>query len=82
MSKTLPVLTITLDLPLEAARVRIGLRDDEVLDPMEAMRDFAAIRDWLMAVAHENPRRCHVFDANQTSDEVTRDIWGIFEPLL
>lgn len=79
---TLPDLTIILDLPLEVARGRRELRRDGVLDPAEATRDFAAIREGLVAVARENPRRCHVVDANQTPGAVAHDIWCIIEPLL
>ncbi|AKU11036.1 thymidylate kinase [Azoarcus sp. CIB] len=79
---TLPDLTIILDLPLEVARGRRGLRRDGVLDPAEATRDFAAIREGLLAVACEDPRRCHVVDANQTPGAVAHDIWCIIERLL
>lgn len=79
---TLPDLTIILDLPLEVARGRRGLRRDGVLDPAEATRDFAAIREGLLAVACEDAGRCHVVDANQTPDAVAHDIWCIIEHLL
>lgn len=79
---TLPDLTIILDLPLEVARGRRGLRRDSVLDPAETTRDFAAIREGLLAVAREAPRRCHVVDANQTPVAVAHDIWCIIEPSL
>lgn len=79
---TLPDLTIILDLPLEVARGRRGLRHDGVLDPAEATRDFAAIREGLLALACEAPRRCHVIDANQTPDAVAQDVWCIIEQLL
>lgn len=79
---TLPDLTIILDLPLEVARGRRGLRRDGVLDPAEATRDFAAIREGLLAVASEDPGRCQVVDANQTPGAVADDIWCIIEHLL
>lgn len=79
---TLPDLTIILDLPLEVARGRRELRRDGVLDPAEATRDFAAIREGLVAVAREDPGRCHVVDANQTPGAVACDIWCIIDPLL
>jgi len=79
---TLPDLTIILDLPLEVARGRIGLRRDGVLDPAEATRDFVSIREGLLTVAREDPQRCHVVDANQTVGEVAHDIWCIIEHLL
>ncbi|MTV41906.1 dTMP kinase [Duganella radicis] len=79
---TLPDLTIILDLPLEVALGRRGLRRDGVLDPAEATRDFAAIRHGLLVMAREAPERCHVVDANQTVDAVACDIWRIVENLL
>jgi dTMP kinase len=79
---TLPDLTIILDLPLKVACDRRGWRRDGVLDPQEATRDFAAIREGLLAVARDDPGRCHVIDANQTRDAVARDIWCIVEHLL
>lgn len=79
---TLPDLTIILDLPLEVARDRRGQRRDGVADPAEDTRDFAAIRDGLVAVARGNPGRCHVIDANQSPSAVARDIWRLVEPLL
>ncbi len=82
VESTLPDLTIILDLPLEVARGRRGLRSDGVLDPAEATRNFAAIREGLLAVAREAPRRCHVVDANQTPDAVAQDVWCIIEQLL
>jgi dTMP kinase len=33
-------------------------------------------------VAHQEPERCHVIDANQSPDGVARDIWRLVEPLL
>ena len=82
VAAAVPDLTIILDLPIEVARGRRGLRRDGGLDPAEATRDFAAIREGLVAVAHEDPRRCHVVDANQTPGAVARDIWDIIEHLL
>lgn len=79
---TLPDLTIILDLPLEVARGRRELRRDGVLDPAEATRDFAAIREGLLAAARGDPERCRVVDANQTPDAVAHDIWCIIEHLL
>ncbi|PWE42708.1 dTMP kinase [Pseudomonas prosekii] len=82
VGSTLPDLTIILDLPLEVARDRRRQRHDGVADPAEETRDFAAIRDGLLAVAFENPGRCHVIDADQSQSAVARDIWRLVEPLL
>jgi dTMP kinase len=79
---TLPDLTIILDLPLKVACDRRGWRRDGVLDPEEATRDFAAIREGLIAVARDDPGRCHVVDANQPPGAVARDIWCVVEHLL
>lgn len=79
---TLPDLTIILDLPLAVAHGRREQRRDGVLDPAEAARDFAVIREALIAVAHQEPERCHVVDANQSPEGVARDIWRLVEPLL
>lgn len=82
VGSTLPDLTIILDLPIEVARNRRGQRHDGVADPAEATRDFAAIQDALLTVALENPRRCHLIDADQSPSAVARDIWQLVEPLL
>lgn len=79
---TLPDMTIILDLPLEVALRRRGLRRDNVLDPAEALRDFASIREGLLSVAREAPERCRVIDANQTLDAVAQDIWSLIEHWL
>ena len=71
-----------LDLPLAVAHGRREQRRDGVPDPAEAARDFAVIRKALIAVAHQEPERCHVIDANQSLDGVARDIWRLVEPLL
>lgn len=82
VGSTLPDLTIILDLPLEVARARRNLRRDGVLDPAEATRDFAAIHEALIAIARQEPERCHVIDADQPPDAVARDIWRLVEPFL
>ncbi|KKO66111.1 Thymidylate kinase [Janthinobacterium sp. KBS0711] len=79
---TLPDLTIILDLPLDVALSRRVLRRDGVLDPAEATRDFASIREALLTVAREDKKRCHVVNANQTLDAVAQDIWCIVQRLL
>jgi dTMP kinase len=79
---TLPDLTIILDLPLEVALDRRALRRDGVLDPAEATRDFASIREGLLTMAREDSRRCHVVDANQTLGAVAHDVWCIIKNLL
>ncbi len=79
---TLPDFTFILDLPLEVARGRREQRRDSVLDPAEEARDFAVIREALITVAHQEPERCHVIDANQSPNAVARDIWRLVEPFL
>lgn len=82
VGNTLPDFTFILDLPLEVARGRREQRRDSVLDPAEASRDFAVIREALTTVAHQEPERCHVIDANQSPKAVARDIWRLVEPFL
>jgi len=79
---TLPDLTFILDLPLKIAGARRDQRHDDISDPAEATRDFAAIRNGLLEVAIQNPERCHIINANQQPGEVARDIWRIVERLL
>ena len=79
---TLPNLTIVLDLPLDVAIGRRSLRSDGILDPAEATRDFASIREGLLTVARKETKRCHVVNANQTLEAVAQDIWFIVERLL
>lgn len=79
---TLPDLTIILDLPLGVALGRRRQRRDGSSDPAEDTRNFAAIRNALVAVAHKDPGRCHVIDASQSPSAVARDIWRLVEPLL
>jgi dTMP kinase len=82
VGSTLPDLTIILDIPIEVARGRRGQRRDGVLDPAESTRDFAAIREGLVAVAREEPGRCHVINADQSPGAIARDIWRLVEPFL
>lgn len=82
VGNTLPDLTIILDLPPDVALNRRKLRSDNISDPAEATRDFASIRAGLLAVALEEPTRCHVIDANQRLEAVAQDIWCIVEQLL
>lgn len=79
---SLPDLTIILDLPLEVARLRRTQRLDGVADPAEQTRDFGTIRDGLLAIAHENPGRCYVINADQSPTAVAHDIWLWVEALL
>lgn len=79
---TLPNLTIILDLPLEVAFERRRKRREGDLDPAEATRDFAVIREGLLAVVLENPGRCHLINANQSPGAIARDIWRLVEPFL
>lgn len=79
---TMPEVTIILDLPAEVARNRRAQRRDGLPDPDEATRDFNTIREALIAVAHEEPDRCHVVDADQSLDAVARDVWRLVEPML
>lgn len=79
---TLPDLTFILDLSLEVACARRNQRRDGVQDPAEATRNFAAIRKALITTARQNPKRCHVIDADQPPEAVARDIWRLVEPLL
>src|SRR5690606_17781093 len=60
VGSTLPDLTIILDLPLEVAHARRDLRRGDVQDPAEATRDFVVIREALIAMARQEPERCHV----------------------
>jgi len=78
---TLPALTIILDLPIEVARDRRERRNGD-LDPTEKTRDFAAIRNGLLATARENPERCHVINGDQSPLDVAHDVWLLVEPLL
>lgn len=82
VGQTSPDRTIILDLPLEVARIRRELRSDGPLDPAEATRDFAAIREGLITAAREDSGRCRIVDANQTPEVVANDIWRIVEPLI
>ncbi|WP_186063242.1 dTMP kinase [Burkholderia gladioli] len=82
VGSTLPDLTIILDLPLDVARDRRERRRDFIADPEEKTRDFAAIRDGLLAVALDNPGRCHLIDANQSPNAVAHDIWRLVKSLL
>lgn len=82
VGSTLPDLTVILDLPLEVAHARRDLRHGDVQDPAEATRDFVVIREALIAMARQEPERCHVLDADQPPEAVARDIWRLIEPFL
>lgn len=81
VESTLPDLTIILDLPLKVARARREKRRDGVIDPAEATRDFATIREALIALAIESHERCKIIDGDRPPDVVAQDIWRLIEPL-
>lgn len=70
-----PDLTIVLDLPLETARKRLGLRN-ETADRIElAGEDFhARVRASFLDIARKNPSRVAVLDASQDADTVEEQI--------
>ncbi|MBC8879492.1 MULTISPECIES: dTMP kinase [Pseudomonas] len=82
VGSTLPAITIILDLPLQVAENRRRQRRDDVADPAEETRDFATIRDALLAVALENPGRCYVINADQPPSAVACEIWRLVKPML
>lgn len=79
---TLPDLTIILDLPPDVAADRRRQRVDDVVDPDEAVRNFATIRDGLLAIAADSPMRCRVVRADQPPADVEREVWRLVEHLL
>ena len=79
---TFPDLTFILDLSPEVAHGRREVRIKENLDPSEATRDFATIRQALLTAARNEPERCRIVDANKMPSAVASDIWRIIETLL
>jgi dTMP kinase len=68
---TIPDLTFILDIDPATALARRAARGAAAgLDPSEATRDFARIREGLLTVAKLDPVRCRVIDATRAPDEV------------
>ncbi len=77
-----PDATIILDLSADKAAERRKIRKDGHSDPAEAMRDFVQIAAGFRSAAAQDPRRCHIVNADRTEEEVHADIWSRITPLL
>ena len=75
VGNTMPDITIVLDLPADIALERRSRRTEIGLDPAEASRNFADIREGLMIAAGRDPERCRVVDADAPLGEVGDRVW-------
>ena len=75
--RTMPNLTLVLDLPVERAMERVkGRGADHHYD--RAGREFyQKLRDGFLQIAKAEPDRCAIIDASGTADEIASDIWGV-----
>lgn len=79
---TRPDATVILDLPAERAAGRRENREDGAVDPAEARRDFVQIAAGFRSAATQDPRRCHIVNADRPVEEVHADIWARIGPFL
>jgi dTMP kinase len=81
VGNTMPVLTLLLDLPVEAGLKRASLRNgaDEEVDRFEGMerRFHEALRDCFLQIAAETPERSVVIDAQQAESAVAEAVWDV-----
>lgn len=83
VGNNMPVLTIILDLPVDAGLGRADARADGQGDNSEDRFEAkgqnyqARVRDAFLQIARENPERCAVIDASGTIDEVALAIRAI-----
>ena len=75
VGRTMPDLTIVLDLSAEAALERRSKRQGDKVDPAEVSRNFGEIRQGLLVAAVHAPGRCKVVDADAPLDEVADRVW-------
>ncbi len=80
VGNTMPVLTLVLDVPVEAGLKRIAHRNgdgDEESDRFEGMeqRFHEALRSCFLQIAAETPERSVVIDAQQAEAVVAEDVW-------
>lgn len=80
IGKCWPDLTIILDLPVDQGLRRAGSRTGhenryELMDVAFHQR----LRDGFLAIAAEDPERCHIVDASRPQDEVADSVRKLFE---
>lgn len=80
VGSAMPVLTLLLDLPVEAGLKRIAERNGggaEITDRFEGMerRFHEALRECFLQIAAETPYRSVIIDAQQDEAAVGEDIW-------
>ena len=80
VDNTMPVLTLVLDVPVEAGLKRIAHRNgdgDEESDRFEGMeqRFHEALRSCFLQIAAETPERSVVINAQQAEAAVAEDVW-------
>ena len=79
---TVPELTVLLDAPpelgLARAKARATSSGSTAPDRFEKEEQafHAKLRDALLEIAHAEPQRCIVIDANRTKTQVAEDIWA------
>jgi dTMP kinase len=84
---TEPRLTIILDLPVETGLARAAQRhgkDTSAEDRYERMdRGFhRRLRDGFLRIAHDEPERCRVIDADRPVSEITHDVLAVTAQLF
>lgn len=78
VGETMPDLTFVLDIdPAVALERRAARSDVGGPDPSEATRDFARIREGLLAAAERDRERCHIIDASRGPEEVSEAILSV-----
>ncbi|MEW6331148.1 MAG: dTMP kinase [Pseudomonadota bacterium] len=77
-----PDLTLLLDVPVEAGRVRAGQRGAPDRFERENNEFFARVRETYLARARAEPARMRVIDAGRPLDQVERQITAVLEEVV
>lgn len=77
-----PDLTLLLDVPVEAGRVRAGQRGDPDRFEREDDDFFTRVREAYLARAAREPERLRVIDASRPLEQVERQIAGVLAEVM
>lgn len=74
-------LTLILDLPVEDGLERASSRGGNRFEEME-LAFHQRLRDGFLAIAEQEPERCHIIDASGSEDDVEAAIIAVMAPAL
>mgnify|MGYP001544869033 CR=1 FL=1 len=82
VGSTIPDLTLIFDLPVAAGLERARVRGGEDRFEKKGAHYHEKVRAAFLQIAEDEPDRCHVINADQSPDDVSRDMVGCLDAWL